>query len=390
MAAPISGQTSLHFLGASAVVGGAPINAPIVYPSNEWQTVTFDLGRQTIDNSDNATGTVGDAVDFNGYPANNTVAIQVYAFKTIGDTRMYSPVGAASPMLTSNDTFTVTWSWDTVTDAEGYRLLRNWNEAGFTASIDVVGSNTLFDTAFYPTEWIEDLATVTPKFGQTGPSVQWNPTVSNTNNLPGEWGALESINFVIGDLTDTGPYDIFIDNIQNGTTVFQTFEEAAIGATGYGFQAPSFSGTTSGGILTAPNSTAVSGAAADTGTKSLRVQWQWNGLVSSKWLRLTTSTALPASNPFVDLQQPISFRILLLPVGSTPVPPLGPVTVTGLVGTSLDYTGGGGAQFVLVKSADINTPMSSWTRVATNTVTPGSFTIPVGSETQAFYGVKSE
>jgi hypothetical protein len=67
-----------------------------------------------------------------------------------------------------------------------------------------------------------------------------------------------------------------------------------------------------------------------------------------------------------------------------------PVTISGIVGTSLNYTGGAGAQFVLVMSADIAAPISSWTRVATNTVTPGSFTIPVGSETQAFYGVKSE
>jgi hypothetical protein len=67
-----------------------------------------------------------------------------------------------------------------------------------------------------------------------------------------------------------------------------------------------------------------------------------------------------------------------------------PVTISGIVGTSLNYTGGAGAQFVLVMSADIAAPISSWTRVATNTVTPGSFTIPVGSETQAYYGVKSE
>lgn len=67
-----------------------------------------------------------------------------------------------------------------------------------------------------------------------------------------------------------------------------------------------------------------------------------------------------------------------------------PVTISGLVGTSLNYTGGAGAQFVLVMSADIAAPMNTWTRVATNPVTPGSFTIPVGSETQAFYRIKSE
>jgi hypothetical protein len=33
--------------------------------------------------------------------------------------------------------------------------------------------------------------------------------------------------------------------------------------------------------------------------------------------------------------------------------------------------------------------MDTWTPVATNNATPGSFTIPLGSETRAFYRVQS-
>lgn len=67
------------------------------------------------------------------------------------------------------------------------------------------------------------------------------------------------------------------------------------------------------------------------------------------------------------------------------------VTITNISGTTLTYGGGNGAQFVLVKSATVNAPLNTWTRVATNTVTPGVFTIPaVGTETAVFYRVKSE
>jgi hypothetical protein len=76
----------------------------------------------------------------------------------------------------------------------------------------------------------------------------------------------------------------------------------------------------------------------------------------------------------------------------TAVNPVGPVTITpnGFPGNLLSYTGGQGAQFVLLRSADVNAPLNTWTRVATNSTTPGSFTIPVGTEARAFYRVKSE
>ena len=48
-----------------------------------------------------------------------------------------------------------------------------------------------------------------------------------------------------------------------------------------------------------------------------------------------------------------------------------------------------GAKFVLLKSPAANAPLSGWTRVATNTVTPGTFTITTGSA-QEFYSIKSE
>ncbi|HOC56728.1 MAG TPA: hypothetical protein PKI20_13985 [Verrucomicrobiota bacterium] len=59
--------------------------------------------------------------------------------------------------------------------------------------------------------------------------------------------------------------------------------------------------------------------------------------------------------------------------------------------STLSYAGGNGSQFVLLESASPTAPMSSWTRVATNSATPGSFTIPaVGTAAPKFYRVASE
>jgi hypothetical protein len=70
---------------------------------------------------------------------------------------------------------------------------------------------------------------------------------------------------------------------------------------------------------------------------------------------------------------------------------LAPVTITDVSGTTLSYTGGTGSKFILLKSADVTAALSSWSREATNTVTPGSFTIPaVGTGAPVFYAVKSE
>jgi hypothetical protein len=64
--------------------------------------------------------------------------------------------------------------------------------------------------------------------------------------------------------------------------------------------------------------------------------------------------------------------------------------ISGISGNSLNYSGGAGSQFVLLKTADPSLPRSAWTRVQTNTAVSGSFTIPVGSEARAFYTIKSE
>ena len=58
--------------------------------------------------------------------------------------------------------------------------------------------------------------------------------------------------------------------------------------------------------------------------------------------------------------------------------------------SSINYSGAIGNQFVLVTSPNVNALLSTWTRVATNTATSGSFPITVGTDPKAFYSIISE
>lgn len=367
-----TGSGNLHFLGATTATSasGAPNNAPVIYPSNEWQTVTFWRGTNaSVGDSANATGNVANAT---GYAANDIVSIKVYAFKSLPNgATVYSATGSEFFNLTSNDVFSVDWTWDAVPGAQGYRILRDLNFAGYNEGQDVT-ANSLNDAN---TGWTTNV-TVTPNSSQSGPSVQWNPSLTNVNTLPGQWGILESLSFAIDSPSDTGPFDIYIDNIQNGATVLHTFEESPAKTTDYGFRQPSFSGTTGGSILTSPNVGEVSNQAADSGTKSFHVRFQWNGTNVSRWLRLTTSGV---NNPVVNLDEPISLRMLLLPVGaSLPTPPVAPtLLVSSMNGqTVLNWTGGHRLQ----SAVNVTGPYTNLSQtISTNTwtnISSGAFLSP--------------
>jgi hypothetical protein len=57
---------------------------------------------------------------------------------------------------------------------------------------------------------------------------------------------------------------------------------------------------------------------------------------------------------------------------------------------TMSYSGGAGSAFVLVASANVQAPLSSWTPVKTNTLSPGTFTIPISSAPVLFYRVRSQ
>jgi hypothetical protein len=75
-------------------------------------------------------------------------------------------------------------------------------------------------------------------------------------------------------------------------------------------------------VLSAPNESRVVNTAAASGTKSLRLQFQYASEVPNNWLRFVTSgNAGWYANPQLDVNEPISFKVLLLPAGEKPTPP---------------------------------------------------------------------
>jgi hypothetical protein len=137
---------------------------------------------------------------------------------------------------------------------------------------------------------------------------------------PNQYGTLEGFAFAIDDLTDTGPFQIYLDNIRNGSTMIQDFEGQSSGSYVMFYQ-PSFSGSSSVNLLNTPNAATISTANAAAGTNSDLITWQFNGLGASKWLRLNSSNlgggATATPNPVVDLTQPIAVDVLVLPVGQS-------------------------------------------------------------------------
>jgi len=314
--------------------------------------------------------------------------------------------------------------------------------------------------------------TITPG---TDPQGQFVGAVSLPD--PNPFAALAGIGFELGDVADTGPYDLYIDNIVNGDVVIEDFESYTNGQPEVLFSGPAAAGILGGDSIGVPRISQVSTNTADTGNNSLRYSWQFKDTLNTLWQRAVANGPGAAIRyPVVDLSKPISFRLLLLPVGETttklsvgPLPsqtkspgqsvtftalargegpftyqwkkdgielsgetnstytiasvtpdhagaytvvvdndacdPVEsspaqlivqtaptPVTITAFAGTSLSYTGGSGTQFVLLKSSDIAAPLSAWTRAATNTATPGSFTIPAVGTPPApvFYSIVSE
>ncbi len=333
---------NIFFLGVTNRLSAAPgYPGKVLYPSNSvWQTVTIDAGMQTVAAPANVAGVLaGTGV----YSPGDSVAIQVYAFRTVPENGVliYSAVGTQSANVTHNDVFGVDWTWDAVTNADGYRLIRNVNAAGFTEYVDVVGATSYSDTSYTWSPGNEVFPTVT----QLGDSVKWNSAtgydpVGTVSGMRSNWYTIDSLAFAIDDLTSTGPFDIYLDTIQNGTNVFYGFENYPAKQTDVGFRAPSFSGSTSGNLAGSPNSAVVVNNAAYEGTKSMRVQWAWNGTANTKWLRFTTSGV---GNPQVNVTEPITIRFLFAAdsSGMPPAPPAPTLSATRL-GTDvvLDWIGG--------------------------------------------------
>jgi hypothetical protein len=152
----------------------------------------------------------------------------------------------------------------------------------------------------------------------------WTGNVFPYDN-PDNYAVLEGLALAIdSSVPDIGPYKIYIDSIYNGTNLIQGFENNgaasyANGTYGVMFLRPSASSTTSGMIYSSPDTNFVNNAGgvnSDTGTNSLEVQWEFNSEAINNWVRLYTGGS-GTPNPEIDLHQPVTVRMLVLPVGQT-------------------------------------------------------------------------
>lgn len=139
---------------------------------------------------------------------------------------------------------------------------------------------------------------------------------AGNGTLDGAWGVLEHLAFALDTTTpNSGRYTIYIDNIYSGTTLLTDFESYAA-ADKVIFALPNYSGTTSANLLLPPNLAEVSEEEHDgaTGTKSLKISFQFVDVQQKRWLRLTSyksTTSQLLTNPLIELTQPITMRVLL-------------------------------------------------------------------------------
>lgn len=160
------------------------------------------------------------------------------------------------------------------------------------------------------------------------------PTVMPIMPDPNPFASLAGISFCAENMTNTGPFDLYIDNIMNGDQMIEDFEWATNGQTQVFLQNPSTAAIPVSGQIPQPDISAVSTAYADSGTKSLRYSFQFTSVQGTIWIRaLTGGSGHP--NPQIDLTKPVSMRVLLLPVGQTN----GSLTISALTNVSV-YPGG--------------------------------------------------
>ena len=112
------------------------------------------------------------------------------------------------------------------------------------------------------------------------------------------------------------------------------------------FRAPTFSGSTSTFLETAPNQSVVSNTRANTGTQSMQVSFQFKAAQTNPFLRLTTASATNLPNPALDLSLALQFA-LFVPTGTPDFYLTLGVRETGVV-TTIGGNGGttGAIEFV--------------------------------------------
>lgn len=175
---------------------------------------------------------------------------------------------------------------------------------------------------------------------QTDDTLAANGSSTAKNTDP--FCALDGLLFSIVD-DETGPYDIYVDQIMNGDVMIENFEGQASGATRL-FAAPNQAAAPNpvSTYLGAPNSSLISQNNVFDGTNACRIQWQWSDPSNIRWARVPANlTASSKFNPQLNTTNPITIRYLVLPAGQNTNNlffPTVPVSQTKSAGESVLFT----------------------------------------------------
>jgi autotransporter-associated beta strand protein len=249
------------------------------------------------------------------------------------------------------------------------------------------GSSVNFSVAFWVRQAFSDIGTNLPFFASTVGSIGPNlgfcfaPGLTSLSTPNGGW-AWEIYDGAHQDYATGDPSSISDGNWHHLAFVF----DRTANVTTYldGQQADSRSDAYLAASIDSGNNINIGQDATGTFVVPAATQGDLDDL--GVWRR--TLTQLEVSGMYLagkDNTPGVSFAPVI-----TAVPPA-PTTISNILGTSLTYGGGAGSQFVLLSNNIVSAPLSTWTRVATNPSTPGSFTIPaVGSSSTTFYRVLSQ
>jgi hypothetical protein len=328
------------------IVAGANVVPTSALVKGSYVTAT-QTGVNGVESCNNAQGTIV------GGGSNPQIRVSL-SLET--DTTLAGPIGAAGTSTSGNYFFL---------DATG------------SAGIGGFGTAPAGGQVVYPsTNW----QTLTFNPGDTG--YYWAGAFSGSENIQGNFAQLDAIAFCIDDLSDTGPFNIYIDDIMNGTNVIQNFESIPVGTVGSQFNLPGASTTTSGDLLAQspgtinPNVCVVSSVASSTGTNSCQISWQFDSTAAVNWVRLSAAGTAGGTTAFpqLDLTQPISFNVLLEPVGQTaPLPPAPPTLFTSVAGSTLTLSWSGAYNLQVTTNlnpaawSDVGVSSSPYSTSMTNT-----------------------
>ena len=132
------------------------------------------------------------------------------------------------------------------------------------------------------------------------------------------------------------------------------------------------------------------------GSRVINITWE-NPTTANFATRTVYTTIDPGDGPVWTLHLRSDFNngaepVCFANVSIRDLPIIDPVTITSIADTMLTYTGGEGSSFTLLTSTSLTAPRNTWTVVASNPTTPGTFTIPaVGTGgAPVFYSIQSQ